>query len=210
MAAKMINIMIVDDHPLVLEGLTSRLGSSSKIKIVARAVNGEKALERLGEIDIDVMLMDINMPVLNGIETAEIVKEKYPNVKVIALTMHDDREYVLNMARLGVKGYILKSSPAKQMLAAIDAVYNDGVYYSPEIAGILLETIDSSFDEGLTSREQSVLRLLSSGLSNKQMARKLDISVRTVETHRRNIKAKLDISTTPGLVRYAIDHGLTS
>lgn len=203
-----IKIVIVDDHPLVLDGLVSRLERSGQVDVVGRAGNGEEAIQVVEQLDPDVVLIDINMPVMSGIDAAEIFRERYNHIKLLVLSMHDDREYVVNMARAGAKGYVLKSASADEMLMAIKAVHAGGVYYSPSIAEILLSAEQSTQDESLTSREQVVLKLLAQGMSNKEMARALDISVRTVETHRRNIKLKLDISTTSGLVRYAIEHGL--
>ena len=203
-----ISLVIVDDHPLVLDGLISRLERSNQVEVVGQASNGKDAIKVVEQVMPDVVLMDINMPVMNGIEAAEIFKEKFSSVKLLVLSMHDDREYVMNMAQAGVKGYVLKSASADEMLMAIKAVHMGGVYFSPSIAQILTNQEIGTQDEALSNREQTVLRLLAGGLSNKEMARELDISVRTVETHRRNIKVKLDISTTPGLVRYAIDNGL--
>ena len=203
-----ISLIIVDDHPLVLDGLVSRLERSDQVDVVGQASNGEEAIKLVEQIMPSVVLMDINMPVMNGIEAAEIFKEKFPNVKLLVLSMHNDREYVMNMARSGAKGYVLKSASADEMLMAIKAVHMGGVYFSPDIAQILASKTHSYMDDTLSSREQVVLSLLASGLSNKEMARELDISVRTIETHRRNIKVKLDINTTPGLVRYALDNGL--
>ena len=203
-----ITLVIVDDHPLVLDGLVSRLERSEQVQVVGQASNGKEAIQLVDKVRPDVVLMDINMPVMNGIEAAEIFKEKFPEIKILVLSMHDDREYVMNMTQSGAKGYVLKSASADEMLMAIQAIHMGGIYYSPAIAEILAKNNSMINDDSLSTREQMVLGLLATGLSNKEMARKLDISVRTVETHRRNIKAKLDISTTPGLVRYAIDNGL--
>lgn len=203
-----IRVVIVDDHPLVLEGLISRLERSQKVDVIGSASNGQEAIEVVGQLMPEVVLMDINMPVMNGIDAAEIFKEKYPDVKLLVLSMHDDSEYVMSMVASGAKGYVLKSSSADEMLMAVQAVHMGGIYYSPTISDILMKRGQQKRDEALSSREQVVLKLLAQGMSNKLMARELDISIRTVETHRRNIKLKLDISTTPGLVRYAIDHGL--
>jgi two-component system nitrate/nitrite response regulator NarL len=205
---KKIKVIIVDDHPLVLEGLVSRLERSNEVDIIGQAKNGEEAIEIVGKLMPDVVLMDINMPLMNGIDAAEIFKEKFSDVKLIILSMHDDREYVLSTAQAGAKGYVLKSASADEMLMAVKAVHMGGIYYSAAVAEILTSAKNEPKDETLSSREQVVLRLLVQGMSNKEMARELDISVRTIETHRRNIKVKLDISTTPGLVRYALDHGL--
>ena len=202
-----IKVVIVDDHPLVLDGLVSRLERSQQVEVIGSAANGKEAIEIVGELMPDVVLMDINMPIMNGIDAAEIFKEKFSTVKLLVLSMHDDREYVMNMARAGAKGYVLKSASADEMLMAVKAVHMGGIYYSPSVAEILMSA-EQKTDDTLSSREQTILKLLAQGMSNKEMARELDISIRTVETHRRNIKLKLEISTTPGLVRYAIDHGL--
>ena len=207
-SSEKISLVIVDDHPLVLDGLISRLERSNQIEVVGQASNGQDAIKVVEQVMPDVVLMDINMPVMNGIEAAEIFKEKFNSVKLLVLSMHDDREYVMNMAQAGAKGYVLKSASADEMLMAIKAVHMGGVYFSPSIAKILTTQAKGPQDEALSHREQTVLGLLAGGMSNKEMARELDISVRTIETHRRNIKVKLDISTTPGLVRYAIDNGL--
>ena len=203
-----IRVVIVDDHPLVLDGLVSRLERSEQVDVIGSANNGEEAIAVVSELMPDVVLMDINMPIMNGIDAAEIFKEKFSTVKLLVLSMHDDREFVMNMARAGAKGYVLKSASADEMLMAVKAVHMGGIYYSPSVAEILMAAEEDTRDDTLSSREQVVLRLLARGMSNKEMARELDISVRTVETHRRNIKLKLDISTTSGLVRYAINHGL--
>lgn len=203
-----ITLVIVDDHPLVLDGLVSRFERSSQIDVIGQASNGAEAIKLVERLMPDVVLMDINMPVMNGIEAAEIFKEKFSTVKLLVLSMHDDREYVMSMAQAGAKGYVLKSASADEMLMAIKAVHMGGIYFSPSIAQILVSKGNRRYDDTLSSREQTVLGLLANGMSNKEVARELDISVRTVETHRRNIKTKLEISTTPGLVRYAIDNGL--
>lgn len=208
MSDEKIKLIIVDDHPLVLDGLVSRLGRSKQVEVIAKANNGAEAIDLVEKLMPDVVLMDINMPVMNGIEAAEIFQEKFSSVKLLVLSMHDDQEYVISMTKAGVKGYVLKSASADEMLMAIKAVHMGGVYFSPSVAKALAEQTNRNQDDSLSSREQVVLSLLASGMSNKEMARELDISVRTVETHRRNIKVKLNISTTPGLVRYAILNGL--
>ncbi|MGH1540818.1 MAG: response regulator [Arenicella sp.] len=202
-----ISVLIVDDHPLVRDGLRSRLSITETICVAGEASNGAQAITMAEELQPDVVLMDINMPVMNGIDAAEIFQEKFPDIKLLVLSMHDDREYVMNVLRSGVKGYVLKNASAEEMFAAIQAVYNGGIYYSPSIAEIIMNP-ENEHNDTLTSREQTVMSMLAKGLSNKEMARELDISVRTVETHRRNIKQKLNISTTSGLIRYAIDYGL--
>lgn len=206
--AEKIRVVIVDDHPLVLDGLVSRLERSQQVEVIGLANNGVEAIEAVEKLMPDVVLMDINMPVMNGVEAAEVFKENFPSIKLLVLSMHDDRNYVMNMARAGAKGYVLKTASADEMLMAVKSVHMGGIYYSPSVAEILLSKDQQSSNDTLSLREQGVLKLLAQGMSNKEMARELDISIRTVETHRRNIKLKLEISTTPALVRYAIDEGL--
>lgn len=202
-----IRVLIVDDHPLVRDGLKARLSHAENIRISGEAGDGFEALRQIEELTPDVVLLDISMPKMNGIDTAEAIHDRYPNVLILVLSMHDDREYVVNVIRAGASGYVLKSASAEEMLQAIKAVYNGGNYYSPSVAAKMLDPVDHPADS-LTSREQTVLRLLAGGASNKAMAAQLDISVRTVETHRRNIKQKLNITSTGALIRYALDYGL--
>ena len=204
---KNIRVVLIDDHSLVLDGLKNRLQRCDQIEIVGEAGNGKTGIEVVARLSPDIVLMDINMPEMNGIEAAEILAEQHSEVKLLVLSIHDDREYILDVARTGAKGYVLKSASSEEMILAIQTVYNGGTHYSSEIAGILLKQ-DQSNQHLLTTREQKVLSLLASGYSNKEMASELSISVRTVETHRRNIKAKLNIHNTPDLVRYALDYGL--
>ncbi len=202
-----IRVLLADDHSLVLDGLKARLQRSEHIEIIALATNGQEALEAAELYKPDVVLMDINMPRLNGIEAAEILAEGQSKIALIILSVHDDREYILDAARAGAKGYLLKNATAREMINAILAVHNGGTFYSPEIAEILLQQPTNTVP--LTNREQTIVSLLAKGNSSKAMARELGISVRTVEVHRRNIRQKLDINNTPELVKYAIDFGLT-
>lgn len=202
-----IRVLLADDHSLVLDGLKARLQRSDQIEIIALATNGQEAIEAAELHKPDVVLMDINMPKLNGIEAAEILAEGQTKIAIIILSVHDDREYILDSARAGAKGYLLKSATAQEMINAIVAVYHGGTFYSPEIAEILLQQPSNTIP--LTNREQTIVSLLAKGHSSKVMARELGISVRTVEVHRRNIRKKLDINNTPELVKYAIDFGLT-
>lgn len=202
-----IRVLIVDDHSLVVDGLTSRLKRSGFIEVVGSAPNGKEGIIAARELKPDVVLMDINMPEMDGIIAAEILAEEMSDLKLLVLSIHDDREYILDVARLGAKGYVLKSASAEEMVTAIKTVHQGGSHYSREIADILLQREQKKIST-LTDREQTIIGMLARGLSSKQMASELDISVRTVETHRRNIKQKLKISNTAELVLYAIDYGL--
>ena len=202
-----IRVLIVDDHSLVVDGLTSRLTRSGFIEVVGSAANGKEGIIAARELKPDVVLMDINMPEMDGIIAAEILAEEMSDLKLLVLSIHDDREYILDVARLGAKGYVLKSASAEEMVTAIKTVHQGGSHYSREIADILLQREKKKIST-LTDREQTIIGMLAKGLSSKQMASELDISVRTVETHRRNIKQKLNINNTAELVLYAIDYGL--
>ena len=204
----MIKIILVDDHPLFREGIASRLNMHEGIDIIAEAENGKQLLEKLADAKPDIVMMDISMPEINGMDALEIVKEKFPEVRVIMLSMHDDKEYIVSVIRSGAEGYLLKDISGEEMIAAIQKVHEGGKYFSGEVAQILVQENTADTGDILTTREQLVLRLISHGNSNKSIASQLDISVRTVETHNRNIKQKLLIDTTSGLVRYAIEHRL--
>ncbi|ACA88006.1 MULTISPECIES: response regulator [Shewanella] len=202
-------IFIVDDHPIFREGLIARLSMDDDFVIVGQAANGKEALEKMPNLMPDIVLMDISMPEMNGMDAAEIFKDKFPEIKILILSMHDDKEYVLSVLNRGVRGYALKDISAAEMFYALRVIHNGGIYYSRAISDLLVQSSqEPDKNTVLTTREQTVLRLLASGLNNKELARELDISVRTIETHRRNIKDKLAIKTSAGLVRYAIDHGL--
>ncbi len=203
----MIKLILVDDHPLFREGISARLSMHQGIDIISEAENGRQLLEQLTTCSPDIVMMDINMPDINGMDALEMVKEKYPSIKVIMLSMHDDKEYILNVIRAGAEGYLLKDISGEEMISAIIKVYEGSKCFSNEIAEILAQDTNQKNDV-LTTREQLVLRLISHGYNNKKIAVELDISVRTVETHKRNIKQKLMINTTSGLVRYAIEHRL--
>ena len=204
---KKIRVLLVDDHPLVLDGIRSRLEEEGSIEVIGEGSNGQEALSMADELNPDVVLMDINMPVLNGIEAAERFNIELPDIKLLMLTMHDSREYITKVLKAGAKGYILKDVSSNEMISAIKAVYIGKTYYSSGVTDILLNEGPKK-EVPLTDREKTILCLLAEGNSNKHVARELDISVRTVETHRRNIKRKLDVKTSAGLVKYAIENGI--
>ena len=204
----MIKLILVDDHPLFREGIAARLSMNDNIEIIAEADNGRQLLEQLKTLQPDIVMMDISMPEINGMDALEIIKEKFPNLKVIILSMHDEKEYILNVIRSGAAGYLFKDISGEEMIKALQKVYEGGKYFSEDITEILAQDRQERSNTVLTTREQLILRLISHGYNNKKIASELDISVRTVETHKRNIKQKLDIDTTSGLVRYAIEHRL--
>lgn len=210
-----IRVLLVDDHPLVLDGISARLESEALLEIVGIANDGLQALELAAQLNPDVVLMDISMPVMNGFEASERFRIEQPDVKVLILSMHDNREYIVKLIKCGAAGYVLKDVSSSELISAIETVYGGGTYFSSGASQSLFSQFEqegrqasAQAQEELTGREKDVLILVSEGNSNKEIARELDISVRTVETHRQNIKQKLDIHTAAGLTRYAIEQKL--
>lgn len=204
-----IRVIIADDHPLVLEGVRACLETYDHIEVSGTATNGRTALELARRIRPDIAILDINMPELNGIDATEMFREELPGTRLLILSMHDDREYISSALDAGARGYILKDVSTDEMVTAIEAIHRGGTYFSSGIGDVFAALKAAPADErGLTTREQTILLLLADGMSNKDIARKLDISVRTVETHRKNLKRKLGINSTAGLTRYVIESGL--
>ena len=204
-----IKVLICDDHPLVLEGIRAVVETFDHIRVVGAVRSALAALALAETENPDVVLMDINLPELSGLDAIELFREKLPRTRLLMLSMHDSREYISTAVLFGASGYILKDVPPAEIISAIEAVAANGTYFSTGVAEAILEKGQKqSAVVPLTTREQAVLLLLAQGGSNKDVAGELDISVRTVETHRKNIKKKLGIGTTAGLTRYVIDHGL--
>lgn len=202
-----IKVMIVDDHPMVAEGIESILESYDDIKVVGTLTNGREAVDQLPALQPDVVLMDLNMPEIGGLTATEMLLEMDPDLRVLILSMHDSPEYISTALSHGAMGYVLKDVPTEEIKTAIDAVMSGKKYLCTGAKGSLEPSQDGA-REPLTSREQTVLLQLAQGKSNKEVANELSISVRTVETHRKNIKRKLGISSTAGLTRYAMEHGV--
>ncbi|WP_413111621.1 response regulator transcription factor [Thaumasiovibrio sp. DFM-14] len=207
-----IRIMLVDDHQVVIEGFKARLSHETGMDVVATANNGQQALERLATITPDVILMDFSMPVMNGLEATKAIKQAYPDVKVLMLTMHDRKEYIMQVMQAGAFGYILKEISAEEMVNAIQTVAQGATYFCQTASNALFfnteRAVDNHQSTPLSRREKKVLALVAKGLSNKKIAQQLDISTRTVETHRQNIRYKLDIQSTAELAQYASTHGI--
>ncbi|MDR5694613.1 MAG: response regulator transcription factor [Armatimonadota bacterium] len=207
-----IRILIVDDHALFREGIRMILEAQPDIEVVGEAEDGEQALALVEEVRPDVVIMDIAMPGIGGLEATRRIKAAHPEVRILALTMHDHKEYVLPMLGFGASGYVVKRAAASELVQAIRSVYKDESYLYPSVAKALLEEyrrrVPAGEEDGLTEREQEVLRLIAEGLTNQEIAQRLYLSVRTVETHRKNIMEKLGLHTSADLVRYAIRKGL--
>ena len=202
----LIKVMIVDDHPMVAEGIQSILESYDDIDVVGCLPNGRAAIDSVAELDPDVILMDLNMPEIGGLSATEILLERQPDTRIVILSMHDNPEYISSALSHGAMGYILKDVPTDEIKLAIDTVMRGERYLCTGAQGSLVPK--DAARESLTEREQTILLQLAQGKSNKEVALTLDISVRTVETHRKNIKRKLGISSTAGLTRYAMEHGV--
>lgn len=203
-----ISVMLVDDHPMVQGGLMACLAYYDDINIVGSINDGDEVLNKAKELEPDVIMMDISMPIMNGIDATEIITEQLPNTRVLIFSMHDNPEFVRNAIEAGASGYVLKDTSSEEVYFAIKSVAKGNTHFSCSISKMLLENPMKADKDKLTTREQVILSYVASGLSSKAVARKLDISFRTVDTHRRNIKAKLKIDTLAELVRYAISHGL--
>ncbi|OIQ33683.1 MAG: DNA-binding response regulator [Alphaproteobacteria bacterium MedPE-SWcel] len=201
-------VMIVDDHPMVAEGIQSILESYDDIEVVGAVSGGRDAIAQTEILAPDVILMDLNMPDVGGLSATEIILERRPETRVLILSMHDSPEYISTALSHGAMGYVLKDVQPEEIKTAIDAVMQGERYLCTGAAGSLSPRADGAGREALTGREQTILLELAQGKSNKEVALALDISVRTVETHRKNIKRKLGISSTAGLTRYALEHGV--
>lgn len=203
----MLKILLVDDHPLFREGLKYRLSLEPSITQIQEASSGQQALATLAKEAFDVVVMDINMPDGDGMYVLELMRERGIDAKVLMLSMHDNKEYINAAMRNGANGYILKDVAGSELIDALKQVAQGKLYFSREVSSILSSQLQEQKPE-ITPREQLVLRLIAKGLADKRIANELDISNRTVETHKRNIKKKLGIDSSLALVRYAIEHGL--
>src|SRR3954462_2795236 len=210
-----IKILVADDHPVVRKGLQSCLAKQDRLKIVGEASDGDEALRKVRELAPDVVLMDINMPRMNGLVVTEQLRKESPDTKVLVLSVHNNREYIFRIIQAGAHGYVSKEAPPAELLKAIESVYDGEAFFSPEIAQAALNQIVTSGGKKepfaqLTSREREVLVLIAEGQSNKEIANKLGIGVRTIETHRERIMRRLDIHSVAGLTKYAIANGMVS
>ena len=206
----MIKLLIADDHQFLLDGFSSIVDQLDDMKIVTTAINGKEVLRLLAEHEVDIALLDINMPVLNGVETCKKIQKEYPSVKVIALSMHKKQSFVKRMIQYGAQGYILKDDPSQHIIDGIRLVYEGGIYYSPRVTEIAmsLSPIPNSSLNQITDRELEVLQLISRGYTNHEMAEKMHLSRHTTESHRRHLLTKLDARNTAQLVRKGLEKGL--
>jgi len=216
MVAAAVKVLLVDDHEMLRNGLKSLLQHEDGMTVVGEASNGRLAIERLKELSPDVVVMDLSMPDLNGIDATRQAIAAKPGVKVIALSASDDDRSAIEMLRAGAVGYVVKVSAYDELISAIRSAINGKVYFSPSVlkraaanGGALAERFESAFDV-LSAREREVLQLIAEGKATKEVATHLHISLKTAETHRRNLMEKLNVSSVAELTKYAIREGLTS
>ena len=217
-------ILLADDHQIVREGLRSLLEQHPDMEVIGEANDGRLAVEMAQQLSPDVVVMDVGMPHLNGIEATRQITSRGSHVRVVALSMHADRRFMTEMLKAGAKGYLLKDGAFEELATAIRAVVGDQVYLSPRIADVVVDDYvrrSSGAGSGgggenagafarLTPREREVLQLMAEGRATKEIAADLKVSIKTIETHRRQIMEKLDIHSVAELTKYAIREGLTS
>jgi len=212
----MIRVLVVDDHAILRDGIRSLLESQDDIIVVGEAGDGAEAIELVNNLLPDIVLMDISMPKTNGLEATRLIRSRHPDIKVLILTQHDNREYIAPALGAGASGYVLKRSGRREMLNAIRQVHEQGAFLSHNIAQEVLQdyshagrTVEDD-EQHLTERERQVLQSIVEGKSNKEIALDLGISPKTVSVHRTNLMSKLNVQNTVELIRFATNHPLFS
>jgi len=211
-----IKIIIADDHQLFREGLVNLLSQTSEVEIIAQAEDGKDAITKARKLNPDIILMDIGMPVMSGVRATEVLHNELPNIYVIALSMHSDKQYIKEMLEAGAYGYLFKNCTYDQLIEAIKTVHTGKKYLSDTITEVLIEDYlgkEEDTSEGkvvLTARESEVLKLLAEGKSSSEIGELLFVSVKTVGTHKQNLLNKLELKTTTDLVKYALKKGIIS
>ena len=217
MSAKkqIIKVLVADDHPVVRKGLQICLAKQKNLRLVGEAVDGDEALRKARELSPDVVLMDISMPGMNGLAVTEVLRKEAPDMKVLILSVHSNKQYIFRVIQAGAHGYVSKEAPPEEVLRAIESVYEGEPHFSEDVRRDALNQFvigggkKPPFAQ-LTSREREVLIHLADGQSNKEIADRLNIGVRTIETHRERIMRRLNIHSVAGLTKYAIANGLIS
>lgn len=209
----MISVLVADDHGIVREGLARLLGAEPEIRVCASAADGREVLEQTARERPDIVILDISMPVMGGLETLERLRAAHPEVKAILLSVHGEPSFIQSAVALGAEGYVLKNGPVSELLEAIRSVMRGGRYFSPPVAREIVDQLRAPGRAqgpfaALSSRERQVLQLIAEGLSAKEVAARLSISAKTVEAHRTSMMRKLGLRKATELVRYALRHGL--
>jgi two-component system, NarL family, response regulator NreC len=208
-----IRVILADDHTILREGIKFLLESRPKFVVVAEVSNGRDAIQKTRELKPDIVIMDISMPILNGVEATRQIVEEMPSCKVLILTMHEERETVRQALKAGAAGCLNKRSAASELFSAIMAVCKGEAFFSPSVSKMLLEDyidVSGPSDETLSLREREIVQLIAEGHMNKEIADILHISIKTVEGHKDNIKKKLGVRDQAHLIRYAIQKGIIS
>ncbi len=209
-----IRVLIVDDHTLLREGIHSLLDTHEDLEVVGEAADGRDALEKISQLAPDVVIMDVAMPSMNGLEATQRIRDQHPNVKVLILTQYERKDYVLSSLRAGASGCVLKKALSSELVAAIRAAHAEDMFLHPSLAKLMIEDYvrHAKADplDRLTPREREVLKLVAEGRSNREIADLLAVSVKTVLGHRTNAMEKLDIHNRTDLIKYAIRAGLIS
>lgn len=213
--ASRIRLLLVDDHPVVREGLRSCFSRLPQLKIVGEAASGEEALRVVKRLKPDVVLMDINLPGINGLTTAARLRKLAPRAQVLILSVHENREYLAEVARCGASGYVLKDAPPDELVRAIESVHRGEGFFSPSVAAAMLKSLSNATrapaqtDRArLTARERDVLRLIAAGATSKGISEQLGVALSTVKTLRERLMRKLDLHSVAALTRYAVAQGL--
>lgn len=207
-----IKIIIADDHTMFLQGVDSMLKNEKFIEIVGKATNGEEVLAILENKDANMVLVDISMPKMDGIELTKVMKQRHPEIKILILSTHSNSQMIAKLIRLGANGYLLKNAEREELLEAIHTIHKNEEYFSKEVKDIYnefnLKLNQKSFSiTELSTREKEILKLISQELTAQEIADKLFISMNTVNTYRRNLLSKLNMKNTAGLVKYAVENG---
>lgn len=211
MSDQLITILMADDHTIVRQGLKLILGSHPDLQVVGEAATGEEAVQLAAQLKPRIILMDVAMPGINGIEATKQIVQANPRARVLVLSMHKESVYVREILRAGARGYILKDAIDTELISAVRSVANGDGYVSPAVSGALLNDYRQKSDDpadSLSPREREVLKLIAEGKTNKEVATQLNLSVYTIDSHRGKIMEKLNLHSTGELVRFAIKHGL--
>jgi DNA-binding NarL/FixJ family response regulator len=211
MSGNKLQILIVDDHQILLDGIESMLHSVGDYQVICKCSDGNTALEFLNKNHVDILLTDLYMPKMTGMELTQQVKKRFPHIKVLALSVSYDVSIVHDLIDLGISGFIIKTIGRDELIEAIDTIAQGNVYFSREVSNEILRSLSNKPDEEtyhLTEREIEIVKLISQELSNNEIGKKLCISERTVETHRKNIYRKTNTKTIVGLIKYAVEHKL--
>lgn len=211
---KAIRVLLVDDHAIVRDGIGAFLARRKDIEIVGHAVDGKQGVDAVARLRPDVVLMDITMPVMNGLEATREIHKQFPATRVLVLSQHENKEYIIPLLQAGAVGYISKRARANELIEAIRAVHSTGAYLPPDIAQRVVNAIANAPEPAaakpalLTERELEIVRLIAEGLSSRSIAERLSISTKTVDTHRANIMEKLGVRNSAELIKYAIREGI--